>query len=324
MACWLALESVDNECLVIQCQRQREEKNLCDWAYVMLTRAVAQQLAGVQSNEAVMLQLYLLHRSGFRVRLAKAGDRLCLLMGSRDEIYSYRFLDMDGIKYYILDTEFQELPLLVFRKDFPNGRLLTLTVSQPRLAEAVAEERVFALKHHPELKATVRTDLNLMAYYASLPRSGHWSYYREASLSDAARASLYPALRKAMEGKNEVEQANLLLDFVQSLAYCDDRKQFGHERPLYPDETLYYPCCDCDDRAILFACLVGELMDLETVFLKWPSHVAVGVCFNSQMEGDAVESGGKRFAICDPTFIGAEVGRCATKVKGFEPIVIDE
>ena len=141
-------------------------------------------------------------------------------------------------------------------------------------------------------------------------------------MSDEAKTALYPVLREAMKGKDEIMAVNMLLDFVQSaLAYLDDRQQFGHERPLFPDETLFYPYSDCDDRAILFACLVEELTSLETLFLKYPNHIAVGVAFSQAVEGDTVEHEGKRYLVCDPTCIGATVGQSPNKHKNNTPIV---
>ncbi|MBR0178625.1 MAG: hypothetical protein IJQ11_14500 [Bacteroidales bacterium] len=300
----------------------KREAMLCDWAFVRFTHVVAGHFLGPKSNEATLLQFYLLRHAGFGLRLAKTDKQLFLLAASEDELFQRQFVEDAGRKFYLTDTVALNQPLLMFKSPISLGRPLSLAVGQPKLDFEPTEARVLASRHHPETKAEVRTNRNLIAYYAMLPKNAEWYRYKEASLSDEAKTALYPVLREAMKGKDEIMAVNMLLDFVQSaLAYLDDRQQFGHERPLFPDETLFYPYSDCDDRAILFACLVEELTSLETLFLKYPNHIAVGVAFSQAVEGDTVEHEGKRYLVCDPTCIGATVGQSPNKHKNNTPIV---
>ena len=87
-----------------------------------------------------------------------------------------------------------------------------------------------------------------------------------------------------------------------------DEEQFGGERPLFPDESLYYPYCDCEDRAILFSVLVRELVGLETVLLYYPGHLASAVRFETGVPGDYLLIDGRKYTVCDPTYINAGVG----------------
>ena len=285
-----------------------------------LTREVAGHCCGAATNEAALLQTFLLAQAGYQVRLAKASERLCPMLASTDELLQLPFVVVDDVRYYVYDKSLGNKPLLVFNRPSGEGRPLTMAVVQPRLAVVLTEERTLVSRR--QLEVGVRTNRNLIDYYGSLPRCTQWRLYKEASISDEAKATLWPALRQATNGLDTIAAVNVLLDFVQTaFAYRDDRQQFGSERPLYPDETLFYPYSDCDDRAILFACLVEELAGLETVFLKWPNHVAVGVAFSQAIDGDAVEYGGKRYAVCDPTCIGAEAGRCPKKYKDVMPTI---
>jgi len=93
-----------------------------------------------------------------------------------------------------------------------------------------------------------------------------------------------------------------------AFAYQTDTQQFGYERPFFGDETFFYPACDCEDRAILYSILVRELLGLEVVLLHYPQHLATAVHFNETIQGDYLMIDGKKFLICDPTFLGASVG----------------
>ncbi|MCR4848994.1 MAG: transglutaminase-like domain-containing protein, partial [Bacteroidales bacterium] len=194
----------------------------------------------------------------------------------------------------------------------PKGRPLTMEVGRPKLALAPSGPKTLSLRGVS--KVTVQTNQNLLDYYACLPKSARWTSYAAVSLSDEVKATLYPAL--SIVADDELAAVNRLLDFVQTaFAYLDDQSQFGYERPLYPEETLFYPYSDCDDRAILFANLVNDLIGLETAFLNYHNHVAVGVHFNQPVPGETVELEGKTYAVCDPTSIGVNVGKLATKMQ---------
>ena len=169
----------------------------------------------------------------------------------------------------------------------------------------------------------MQTNSNLIAFYNDYPQSSMWNYYTKASMSDVLKESLYPTLRQAIEGKTTLQAANILLNFVQTgFRYQTDDVQFGYERPLFPDETFYYPYCDCEDRSILFSCLVRELLGLDVVLLNYPEHLATAVCFNEEVKGDYLLVGDKTYIICDPTYINARVGECAPKYKSVSPTVV--
>ena len=82
----------------------------------------------------------------------------------------------------------------------------------------------------------------------------------------------------------------------------------ARDRAFFPAESLYYPYCDCEDRSILFAHLVRDLLGLEVVLLYYPGHLASAVCLNQPVHGDFLTVCGKRYVVCDPTYIGAPVG----------------
>src|SRR3972149_2063363 len=130
-------------------------------------------------------------------------------------------------------------------------------------------------------------------------------------------------LKPILQGKTEWEAVNILLRFVQTaFEYKTDDDQFGREKPLFVDEVLFYPASDCEDRSVLFAYLVQTLLGLDVVGLDYPAHIATAVRFTSEVAGDQVMYEGKKFVICDPTYIGADVGMCMEQFKGVVPKVI--
>lgn len=321
---WKQLSDPSYDYLIAECLQQRESHNLCDWAYVKLTQQVAEQQFGKGTNEAIVMQMYLLTQSGYQMRIGRDDDNhLLLLMGSKEKIFRYCYYTMGGIKFYILDRKYNKKSMHVFDHAFPKEKSLSLALTQPDLQVDKTEERTITSKRYPSVSVTVQTNRNLIDFYNDYPINFNWHYYSLASLSPVIKESLYPALRKAIEGKTDLEAANILLNFVQTgFQYQTDDMQFGYERPLYPDETFYYSYCDCEDRSILLSCLVRELLGLEVVLLDYPTHIATAICFNQPVEGDYLVMDGKNYIISDPTYIGAMVGQCAPKYKTISPKVI--
>ena len=114
-----------------------------------------------------------------------------------------------------------------------------------------------------------------------------------------------------------------MLHFVQNaFEYQTDDVQFGVERPLFADEMLYYPYCDCEDRSIFYSILVRDLLGLDVVLLNYPRHLATAVRFVDEMDGDHIILSGKRYTICDPTYIGANIGEAMPDCRNEKAVIV--
>ncbi|MEG2065124.1 MAG: hypothetical protein RRY23_08310 [Alistipes sp.] len=297
--------------MVTDCLRLRDELQLCDWAYYLLTRKLAAAYYNADNcAEGIVLQTYLLTQSGYRIRLAQANGKLSILFPTETAIYRRMYTEIDGIRYYFLDPNFQGGSFYVCNFAFPGEHSFSLYMkTQPRLPVEETLCRIFTAQRHPEISVEMCSNQHLIDFYATYPPC-HWDVFALASLSDHKKETLYPVLKTAIAGKSEAEAANILINFVQTaFEYQTDQEQFGVERSLFADETLYYPYSDCEDRAILYSVLVRELLGLETVLLHYPTHLATAVCFNNDVSGDYIDLDGRRYIVCDPTYSGANIGQ---------------
>jgi uncharacterized caspase-like protein len=85
---------------------------------------------------------------------------------------------------------------------------------------------------------------------------------------------------------------------------------------------LYYPYADCEDRSILFSRLVRDLLGLDVVLVYYPGHLATAVHFAQEVAGDYLQCKGKRYVVCDPTYVGAPVGRTIPGMNNQEAQII--
>ncbi len=322
---WRRLSSNDYVAVVDDCLRYKERLNLCDWAYLRFVEIMSSEFFGsANSDEACVMQMFILTQSGYKVRIARGGGKLVLLLPSSDEIYGYSYLTIDGANYYVLDKSVTASSFAIFDHEFPKEQWFAVGVTkEPLLAKKQGVMRYYKSKDD-KYTAALKLNKNIIDFYADYPRNGKWNVYSKASLSADVKSALYPQLKKHIAGKSKADAANILLNFVQTaFKYKTDPEQFGEERPLFADETFYYPYCDCEDRSILYSILVHELLGLDVVLLNYPNHIATAVCFGSDdVKGDYFNIRGKRYVVCDPTYIGASIGRSMPNFRGVSPKLV--
>lgn len=50
-------------------------------------------------------------------------------------------------------------------------------------------------------------------------------------------------------------------------------------------------------------------MGLDVILIYYPGHLATAVHFNEQAPGDYISLQGRKFVVCDPTYVNAGIGR---------------
>lgn len=315
-AIWNLLTQKNYEPVLADCLHLRSELGLADWPYAALLKHLARSFLG-DTNEATVLQAYLLSQSGYDVRIVRRGTSLLLALTTDRDVFDCTYLNIDGKKYYLLDAPAGNGGYYTFRNGFSEyNRPCSLILDRlPRLSHAAARETTVTSRRYPELSVKVTANSNLKDFFTHYPVC-RWDVYASAPLSPELAETMLPALQKQLAGKPAPEAAGMLLNFVQTgFAYQTDQKQFGYERPFFPDELFLYPYSDCEDRSALFACLVRSLLKLDVVLLYYPGHLATAVHFPDDVSGDYILISGKKYIVCDPTFIGASIGQTMPSYK---------
>lgn len=320
---WKTLSEAKYAGIVAACLKVRDNYQLPDWGYLFFLEAMANAFLPGMPNEARLLEMFILSQSGYQARIARSNGQLYLLVPSSGDIYEYTHLTLGGCKYLVIDKSPVRGSFYVYERDFPRAQPFTWQMSKLPLLAGETQMRTLRGRSFPEVQATVEINKNLIQFMNGYPRCNDWDSYASASLSKQAKAGLYPVLRQSIDGKSKKETVDILLGFVQTaFDYQTDEQQFGKERPLFGDETLHYPYCDCEDRSILFSILVRDLLGLDVVLINYPEHLATAVCFNENVEGDYFLLDGKRYVVCDPTYIGSHVGEAMPNLKNTKATII--
>lgn len=316
------------------CISIREKYKLCDWAYIQMLLSLSEEFFGGATNEATLLAGYLYCMSGYKMRYAyDTNNEIRILFACDQVICGMPFISLktDNYRnYYILNgsKDTNKDGLLVCDYSFPQEQSMSLYVKEVPLFDA--EYNDFSMKLHSfPINLNYRINKNLMDFYESypVPRTGNdlyskWEYYARTPLSNEAKEAIYPVLRKEFEGKSELESVNIIMDWIETYKYGYDTEIWGYDRAFFPDETLFYPSSDCEDHAILFTRLVGDLLGLKTAFVYYPGHLAAAVKFTGEVAGDYIIHDNEKYTVCDPTIYYGSAGRTMKDVNNDEATII--
>lgn len=300
---------------LFQIQRQL---NLNDWAYLLLVEDLSEQIC-LSKKEEVLFQWFILLKSGYKTKLAYYNDDISLMIPTENALYGLPYLRVEGTQYYVLNKDMKHIH--TYNADYPGSeRAFNLNLAQTPNLPMDLEYRTFNANTDSELK--IAFNKNLKSFYNDFPQS-EISVFFHSALNPVTKESLTEYFNPLINEKTELEAVNEILHFIQhSFDYQTDQEQFGYEKFFFPDELFMYPAADCEDRSVLFAFLVEELLGLEVIGLDYPGHIATAVHFNEKTEGRYIETNGKRYTICDPTFIGAPAGACMPQYANSHAAII--
>lgn len=292
----------------------RLKMQLCDWAYLNLIDTFAKAFCG-HGNEAVIMAAFIYSQSGYKMRLGRDCEKLYLLYGSKHGIYEKGYIVIEGINYYPLDDKVERMEISDF--SFPQEQSMSLYIENAqKFTIRSSAKRKLASEQYHDVTIDSQVNLNLIQFYNTYPSSEvngnfmtRWKMYADTPMDESVSQMLYPDIKNKIEGLSDVQAVNQILNWVQTaFQYEYDDKVWGHDRAFFAEETLYYPYCDCEDRAILFTRLVRDLLGLKCILVYYPGHLASAVCLKQQVNGDYISLDGDVYTICDPTYIGAPVG----------------
>ena len=300
--------------------------NLNDWLTFQLVREYAAALYPGDDNSSVVLTHYLLANMGFDIRMGRGrDDRLMLLVPFRQMAYSRPYLDINGVKYFIfmydggkdVSKTISKLATYSLPDDADLGKTFNLVVDKLQLP-ANGGKQYERTDGVITLRGTVP---NMLVDVASRIVQTDISVYAKSCLSATFHNDLLGQVKTQIEGLSEVEAVSRLMHFLQfAFKYATDGDQFGYEKPFFIEENFYYPSNDCEDRAVLLSFLVRNLLGLDVHLLHFPEHEATAICFSDQsLNGDGYIYNGKKYLICDPTYIGAGIGRCMPQYENVKP-----
>jgi hypothetical protein len=312
--------------LVKQLNTTSANLHLNDWAKYQLVHKLSYAIFK-DDNHANMLSWFLLTKMGFDTKLAYSNSKVFLLATVTNTLYQVAFIKINDKNYYVLTPQgkSKNIGSVVTYKGSYNKALksMSFTVDKELKFESALQQRILNFEYEGKTyNITTKYNKNLVNFYRTFPQTDFQTYFN-AQYSMPLQQSLLHSLQPLLKNRSEVEAVNFLLRFTQtSFKYQTDPVQFGYEKPMFPEETLFYPYSDCEDRAILFNFLVTNLLGLNVVGVQYSGHLATAVAFHSLVKGDSFKYNNTTYTIADPTYINANVGMSMKQYEGEKFIVV--
>ncbi|MFP4548072.1 MAG: hypothetical protein ACLFQM_08060 [Fidelibacterota bacterium] len=327
-AYWEAMSRVETKPMLQQIEEYSAKLGLNDYGKFSLVKKIASEIIDDEESR-ILFSWYLITKLGYDVRVGYGPGFTVLMVPSNNMLFARPYLTVNNQKYFIFNFDDHKPKkfntLYSYDKKHPTANKY-FDFSITKLPEIGNYDNPKQLKFKYQGQFyEFNYDYNeeLVKFFDYYPQTDY-SVYFKAPVAPQTINSFARAFKPILAGKPEQEALNIILRFVQTaFMYKTDNDHFGREKPLIPDETLYYPYSDCEDRSILFSILVEELLDLKAIGLKYDSHMAVGVKTKSSPKGDYVKHRGNKYLVCDPTYINANIGQSMPRYKNKGITVID-
>lgn len=310
------LISTEYELLIEEINKISFELELNDWAKYILVKQLSERIFSNQ-DDSRLLEWFIFNKLGYSVRAGLAQKHVIVLYESINVIYNTPIYKIKRKDFYLISNyaDGSNESVFTYDKNYPNAtRLLDLSMNKlPKFDEELKKKSLVFKQNMKKYKIDFSYNKNMIDFMATYPQADYETFFN-APLEDRSYKDIVNALRKHINGKKSSTAINFVLHFVQNaFKYEVDASQFGREKVMFAQETLYYNKSDCEDRAILFSNLIKSMFNIGVVGVKYSDHMATALYV--PILGDTVKVRTKKYVIADPTYINASVGQSMRKYK---------
>lgn len=287
--------------------KQRFQLN--DYLFYKMARTAVKVIYHQQpaSENAQEITLFgLLVDAGFDARLTYRGNRVFVNIYTTDDLFEVPIIDVSGRPYAnisCLDGSCDGRQRLYIHREHanPGGRSFGFQLRRwPTLSAQPINKAMEFNYHGQRQRMQVTFDRTMVDIMADYPFVNEYCYL-ETPLSPTLSASLLPQLRRLLRPMAAQQQMEFLASFTRSaFNYKEDNENFGHSKPMVPEELFGYSFSDCEDRSALFYALVRDLLNLPMAVIAYDDHLTIAVA-SDDIEGDFFTYEGVRYVFCDPT-----------------------
>ncbi len=296
------------------------------WSLIKITDRISEEIYNDSARDRILLNWFLLIKSGYDVKIAYSDRNVYLLYLPETIVYSTPYITEGKKNYYFFNkSDSDNERIKTYNGDLlKNPETVYMKPENPENFQTdMMKRKTSFIFNKNNYSIQLEYNKNLVDYYKEYPQVDI-SYYFGNKASEKALSSYRESLYPYIDGKSETEAVSFILSFVQKgFEYKTDEMQFGYEKPMFPDEAIHYPYIDCEDRSALFLSIVKELTGLDAVALDYPGHISAAVSFRGDVEGDSVDFRGKKYIICDPTYINADIGMSMPEFRNIKPVIIE-
>lgn len=288
----------------------RKQHELNDWIYYQLIRRTAQAISPKKENyeRYTFYKWFLMVKSGYDARLTIADKRIIFYVYNNEDITDIPYLMFKNKKYMCLN--YHDYAHADLNKVPPYdmigipGAKSSFSYKVTRMPDfdpgTYADKKIEFSYGHKVYHFNIKLNPEVQTLFANYP-GVDFEYYFNIPLSKETYGSLIPLLKKNVAGMKQKKGIDYLMRFTRyAFLYENDDENFGMEKRLSPEQTLFSQYSDCDDRAALFFYLVKEIYNLPMIALLYPTHITMAVQFDKPV-GQPIHYNGRIYSVCEPT-----------------------
>ncbi len=310
--------SSDYTVLLDEIKKSSKSMKLNDWGVYLLVQKIAGRTFNDRDDKK-LFAWFLLNKLGYDTKVGIHSQHIVLLSRTKQLIYAAPKYTIEGKSYFSLSKNPISGSLYTYAQSYPNATKavdFSLDTLPLLVQNTQTKTRTFSMQNR-QYSLSYRYNKNLIDFMNTYPQVSY-SVYFSTPLEKETLFDIQKSLKPYLDGKKMTYGLNFLLRFVQTaFKYERDQQQFGKEKVMFAQETLYYDKSDCEDRATLYARLVKKLFGISVVGVKYANHMATALYI--PINGAGVHVHGKRYVIADPTYIDANVGESMPQYRSVIP-----
>lgn len=325
---WKALaKNEDIKPLIDNLEKLAKDMNLNDYlAYDMTAAFVSARFPNVSANSRISLVHFLMANMGYDVRLCNDEfGRAMLALPVVQTVYGragVQFYPNDKTRHYLF-ADYGEPPVAragkIYTCQMPAasnaGKKVDLHLSKLNIPYQSKPYKIT----FGDITIEGETNANIYPLLVKYPQMAIPEYAASEILPDV-RGHIVGQLKEQLAGRPQHQAVDALLQFVQNaFVYATDQEFHGYEKPYFFEEMLFYPKCDCEDRAIFYTYLLWNVLGVKNHLLNYPGHESASVHLDDTCNGDAYKLNGEIYYISDPTYIGSVTGMCMPDFRTVSP-----
>lgn len=304
--------------IIVSIDKYAADFELDDMGYLLLTKKFIQQTFPHKSDEFKQLLFWsILNKKGYDVLLGYEKNAVTTYGLTNLVAFGTPFVVKNNERYYDLDFKENKTRSLTKiytsheKRDEKRERIEISYFKPPKLTAHVGNKSYNFNYGNGSYRIQGSINQSLTEYFKDLPIIGIGQIYVNYGFSDQVRETVIHQLKEIVKNKPTFEQLNILLRFVQeAIPYKTDQEFLGKEHYSFPEETLFNSYSDCEDKAMLYAALVKEILGIKAVaiYYKELEHINVALQMSTVTDNYTFKYKGTPYIICEPAAHGFKVG----------------
>ncbi len=321
---WTEISKLNYNHFLSQLSEASNTLNLNQWGYYMLLKNCSEQVYPNNNNMQLLFQWAMLIRSQFKVKVGfDKDDKLSLLIPTVYIVYNMDYVNINGLKYYLMGGGTDSKKIRTYKHDFPKAEILMdLRIRNPinTIPDIKSKDFHFTFNDE-EFTVSLEFDKQLLSFYQTIPLSDLAVYYNSV-IGDITKRSIINSFTPILEGKTDKAAVNMLLSFVHQ-AFKDETNTILdiNIKHMFPDDALAFSSSYGKELSVLFTYLVRTLLKTDCIALESSGYHLVAVNVGNEEKGTQIIYKNKTFVVADPNYPDAPTGVAMIDFSGKKTVV---